>query len=60
MELSPESRDRFIRLKVATSTQRQLNLLRNRMIKKLRHGWITQELHDAVIAEIEKKEASRR
>ena len=51
---SDEDRRRHIKSKIATSSPMSLKYLRNSFERKLKHGYVSQELHDFTMQEIEK------
>lgn len=52
--LSDAERRRVIVAKVKTANPKGIKYLRTSMARKLRHGWVSQELHDFIISEIDK------
>ena len=54
MLFSDEDRRRHIKAKIATSNSLNLHYLRKSFERKLKHGYVSQELHDFVIQEINK------
>lgn len=53
--LSDVERKRIIRARIGTSTRKGLRQMRSKLVNKLRWGWVSQELYDFIVVEIDKR-----
>lgn len=52
---SDGERRRFIRARIVTANSKGLRYMKTNLVTKLRHGWVSRELYDFTVAEIDKR-----
>jgi len=57
--LTSEKRKRLIQARVATGSPKQIEYLELDTRRRLKSGYLTQEIHDFVLSEIAKKETEK-